>query len=129
MQKLNKKQIESKYPSLTIEKKDINSFIVVNGDAHTPVRFWSFSIYKTFKGAEISAKWNMGENIRPIIQVIKQEVIKMQYINIKNGGAVESVDEFETYKEAKEMVKEYNLSDSYNHYYISQRCTNDWKNK
>ena len=51
----------------------------------------------------------------------------MIYINIKNNGIVETVDEFKTYKEAKEMLKEYRLSDIYNHYYISQRCTKAWK--
>lgn len=53
----------------------------------------------------------------------------MNYINIKNGGVVETVDEFETHKEAKEMVKEYNLSDVNNHYYISNRCTKEWRVK
>lgn len=50
----------------------------------------------------------------------------MKYINTKTSYGVETVDQFETYKEAKEMVKEYNLSDSYNYYYISQRCTKEW---
>ncbi len=53
----------------------------------------------------------------------------MKYINIKTGNEVETVDEFETYKEAKEMLKEYRLSDTYNNYYMSNRSTNDWKNK
>ena len=53
----------------------------------------------------------------------------MIYINIKQNNKVETVDQFTTYKEAKAMVKEYNLSDSYNNYYISQRCTNDWRSK
>ena len=71
MQQLNKKQIESKYPSLTIEKKDINSFIVVDGYGYTPVRFWSFSIYKDYFKALRKAKEDMGKNIRPIIEVIE----------------------------------------------------------
>lgn len=53
----------------------------------------------------------------------------MTYINIKNNNEVETVDEFDTYKEAKEMLKEYQLSDSYNNYYISQRSIKEWKNK
>ena len=53
----------------------------------------------------------------------------MLYINIKNDGQVETVDEFETRKEAREMRKEYQLSDSSNIYYISSRCTNDWRNR
>ena len=54
---------------------------------------------------------------------------KMIYINIKQDNKVETIDQCETYKEAKAMVYEYNLSDRYNTYYISQRCTNDWRNR
>ena len=53
----------------------------------------------------------------------------MKYINIKGCDGVETVDEFETYKEAREMVKEYRMGDPYNNYYISQRCTKEWKDK
>lgn len=53
----------------------------------------------------------------------------MIYINMKQNNEVETVDEFETYKEAKAMVKEYNLSDSYNNYYLSQRSTKEWRNR
>ncbi len=51
----------------------------------------------------------------------------MTYINIKNDGQVETVDEFPTYKEAKLMIKEYRMGDRYNNYYLSQRCTKEWK--
>jgi len=50
----------------------------------------------------------------------------MNYINIKNKGVVETVDEFTTYKEARAMLKEYRLSDRYNNYYLSSRSTRDW---
>ncbi len=53
----------------------------------------------------------------------------MKYINIKSNLGTETVDEFTTYKEAREMLKEYRMSDIYNYYCISQRCTNDWKNR
>ena len=53
----------------------------------------------------------------------------MTYINIKNNNEVETVDEFETRKEALKMVREYNTSDSYNNYYVSSRCTKEWRNK
>ncbi len=53
----------------------------------------------------------------------------MTYVNIKNNGEVETVDEFETYKEAVKMLKEYRLSDTYNNYYLSQRSTKDWQNR
>jgi len=51
----------------------------------------------------------------------------MQYINMKGLYGTETVDQFETYSEAREMVKEYNYGDYNNHYYISQRCCKDWK--
>lgn len=50
----------------------------------------------------------------------------MIYINIKENGAVETVDEFETSKEAKQAIKEYKMI-NYN-YYTSKRCTKDWRN-
>ena len=51
------------------------------------------------------------------------------FINIKQNGKVETVDKFITYKEAKAMLKEYRISDRYNIYYLSQRCSKEWKNK
>ena len=51
----------------------------------------------------------------------------MLYINIKENGKVETLDCFETYKEAREMLKEYKLSSNYyNVAYISNRSTRDW---
>lgn len=50
----------------------------------------------------------------------------MRYINIKGNYGTETVDQFETYREAFEMLKEYRLSDSSNYYYVSQRCVKDW---
>jgi len=53
----------------------------------------------------------------------------MKFINMKTPqGETETVDEFTTYKETKEMLKEYRLCDRYNYYYISQRCCKDWRN-
>ena len=51
----------------------------------------------------------------------------MKYINMKGNYGIETVDEFETYREALKMLREYRIADDYNHYYISQRCTKDWK--
>ena len=53
----------------------------------------------------------------------------MCYINIKNGGEVETVDEFDTAKEARAMRSEYQLSDIYNIYYLSKRCTKAWRER
>tara|TARA_R100000951_G_scaffold44972_1_gene38335 strand:- start:1246 stop:1422 length:177 start_codon:yes stop_codon:yes gene_type:complete len=54
----------------------------------------------------------------------------MIYINRKdNYGNLETVDEFKQgRKYAKEMLKEYRISDRYAHYYISQRSCKKWRN-
>lgn len=52
----------------------------------------------------------------------------MKYIQRKDNNYLETVDEFTTYKEAKEMLKEYRMSDPYAHYYISQRACKEWRN-
>ena len=52
----------------------------------------------------------------------------MTYLNLKTSEGVETIDEFQTYKEAKKMKKEYLIASSYySGIYLSQRCTNDWK--
>ena len=53
----------------------------------------------------------------------------MIYIQRKDGKDLETVDEFETRKEAREMLKEYRLSDRSASYYISSRCCKVWKLK
>jgi len=51
----------------------------------------------------------------------------MYYINIKQSGNVETLDQFETFKEAKTMLKEYRIASPYYHgAYISSRCTKAW---
>lgn len=50
----------------------------------------------------------------------------MKYIQRKDQYGLETVDQFDTSKEAKEMLKEYRLSDSSAEYYISQRPCKDW---
>lgn len=57
-----------------------------------------------------------------------------RYINIKTSDGVETVDEFdyntlEDRKEFKRCLREYILSDPYNNYYSSQRCTKDWNER
>lgn len=52
---------------------------------------------------------------------------KMIYIQRKDNKGLETVDEFETRKEAQAMLKEYQLSDRYGYYYLSSRCCKDWK--
>lgn len=51
----------------------------------------------------------------------------MQYIQRKEGRQLETVDEFETYKEARDMLKEYQMSDPSGYYYISTRTCKDWR--
>ena len=52
----------------------------------------------------------------------------MKYIQRKDNhtGQLETVDQFDTFKEAREMLAEYRLSDPHAHYYISQRPCKDW---
>lgn len=49
------------------------------------------------------------------------------YIQRKDGRDLETVDEFDTFKEARDMLKEYRLCDSSAYYYISSRCCKAWK--
>ena len=52
----------------------------------------------------------------------------MKYINYRYNGEIETIDEFETYKEARAMLAEYRLAYGYGaELWISQRCTKDWK--
>lgn len=48
------------------------------------------------------------------------------YIKRKGDGYLETVDEFETRKEAREMCREYQTSDSSGYYYTSTRPCKDW---
>jgi hypothetical protein len=50
------------------------------------------------------------------------------YINSKNGREVETIDEFDTLKEAKAMLTEYQMAHGGN-LYISTRCTKEWRSK
>jgi hypothetical protein len=51
----------------------------------------------------------------------------MKYIQRKDESQLETVDEFETLKEAREMLKEYRLADPSAAYYISSRPCKAWK--
>jgi hypothetical protein len=51
----------------------------------------------------------------------------MTYIQRKDQYSLETVDEFTTRKEAREMLKEYIMSDPSANYYLSQRACKDWK--
>ena len=52
----------------------------------------------------------------------------MQYIQRKDRDTnqLETVDQFDTYTEAKKMIVEYQLSDPSAAYYISQRACKAW---
>lgn len=50
----------------------------------------------------------------------------MIYIQRKGQGYLETVDEFETRKEACKMLAEYQLSDFSAEYYLSTRCCKGW---
>ncbi len=51
----------------------------------------------------------------------------MYYIQRKESRDLETVDEFATIKEARAMVREYQLCDSSAHYYVSRRACKGWK--
>ena len=54
----------------------------------------------------------------------------MTYINIKEYGEVETLEQFESRKEARQVLNEYRCSNEwYANAYLSSRCTKDWKNK
>jgi hypothetical protein len=53
----------------------------------------------------------------------------MYYIQRKDSRELETVDEFETRKEARAMLAEYRMSDPSAHYYISTRACKDWRDK
>ena len=48
------------------------------------------------------------------------------YIQRKDGRDLETVDEFETHKEAVAMVTEYRMSDPSARYYLSTRPCKSW---
>ena len=52
----------------------------------------------------------------------------MAYIQRKYAKKVETVDQFETWREATKMVREYRLSDPSAEYYISTRPCKAWRN-
>ena len=49
------------------------------------------------------------------------------YIQRRDARYLETVDEFSTWKEARAMLAEYQLSDPSAYYYISRRCCRAWK--
>ena len=53
----------------------------------------------------------------------------MIYIQRRGNGYLETVDEFETRKEAQDLLKEYRMSDPSAEYYTSSRPCKEWKEK
>ena len=51
----------------------------------------------------------------------------MIYIQRKDQNGLETVDEFETRKEARQACIEYKIADPYGIYYMSQRACKEWK--
>lgn len=49
------------------------------------------------------------------------------YIQRKGQGQLETVDEFDTRKEAGLMLAEYRMSDRTAHFYLSSRPCKDWR--
>ena len=53
----------------------------------------------------------------------------MVYIQRKGDGYLETVDEFETRKEARAMLREYTFGDPAGYYYLSSRACKAWRDK
>jgi hypothetical protein len=53
----------------------------------------------------------------------------MKYIQRRGDGYLETVDQFETYKEARAMLVEYCMSDPTAYFYISSRACKGWTNE
>jgi hypothetical protein len=51
----------------------------------------------------------------------------MVYIQRFDGRTRETVDEFETRKEARQMLIEYRIADTSANYYLSSRACKDWR--
>lgn len=51
----------------------------------------------------------------------------MVYIQLKSSDGLETVDQFETRKDAKLMLTEYRLSDNLGYYYLSSRACKHWR--
>ena len=51
----------------------------------------------------------------------------MIYIQCKGGEGLETVDEAETYAEARAMLNEYRMSDKASTYYLSKRACKAWR--
>ena len=53
----------------------------------------------------------------------------MVYVQRNGQGCLETVGEFETWKEARAMVKEYRFGDPSARYYLSRRSCKAWAAK
>lgn len=51
----------------------------------------------------------------------------MTYIQRKDAHYLETVDEFESMKEAKAMLAEYRMGDRSAYYYLSRRACKAWR--
>ena len=51
----------------------------------------------------------------------------MHYIQRRDSNGLETVDQFETLREARAMCAEYQFGDRYASYYVSKRACKDWK--
>ena len=49
------------------------------------------------------------------------------YIQYKGGEGLETIDEADTRKEARAMLREYQMSDKGGHFYLSNKPCKEWK--
>jgi len=52
--------------------------------------------------------------------------MKTYYIQRRANGYLETVDEFNSHKESRQMLAEYRMSDPAAYFYISSRCCKAW---
>jgi hypothetical protein len=51
----------------------------------------------------------------------------MIYLQRKDENGLETIDEFESHKEARAMLREYIASDPRAHHYLSSRACKSWR--
>jgi hypothetical protein len=64
---------------------------------------------------------------RAALGIARRKEKPLHYIQRKDGRNLETVDEFETYKEARAMLTEYRMADPSAAHYISSRPCKGWK--
>jgi len=73
-----------------------------------------------FNALQDARAWAQGQNV---------DIKPRAFINRQGQGIRETVDEFDTLREARNTLHEYRMSDPSGRYWISSRCCRDWKDR